>query len=163
MWKSVRGLSLQEGALLSVLLRRVWFSCGLVEPLAEAGTSLKICKSQTQPLPAHADMLVHVSFIPKRANYGHEGVFKRPSPFPSVFFSSRRLKSKQLSISVLPFIPPGSVHVWSRRSCEADVFHFIQTKKRDSYVFICTMAGRDDKQSNLSVAMVATISSLAFI
>lgn len=86
MWKSVRGLSLQDGALLSVLLRRVWFSCGLVGPLAEAGTSLKICKSQTQPLPAHADMLVHVSFSPKRANYGHEGDLKRPCPFSSGFF-----------------------------------------------------------------------------
>lgn len=46
MWKSVRGLSLQDGALLSVLLRLVWFSCGLVEPLADAGTSLKICKRE---------------------------------------------------------------------------------------------------------------------
>lgn len=49
-WKSVRGLSLQEGALLSVLLRLVRFSCRLVEAAAELGTSLNICKSQTAPV-----------------------------------------------------------------------------------------------------------------
>lgn len=45
-WKSVRGLSLQEGALLSVLLRLVRCSCRLVGPVAQLGTSLNICKSQ---------------------------------------------------------------------------------------------------------------------
>lgn len=98
MWKSVRGLSLQEGALLSALLRLVWFGCGLVEPLAEAGTSLKICKSRTQPLSAHADMPVHVSFCPKRANYGHEGLLKSPSPFPSVFFFFFSSAEKQTAV-----------------------------------------------------------------
>lgn len=59
-WKSVRGLSLQEGALLSVLLRLVRFSCRLVEPVAELGTSLNICKSQTW-----LTCYFHVSFSPK--------------------------------------------------------------------------------------------------
>lgn len=41
-WKSVRGLSLQDGALLSVLLLLDRLSCMLVDPPAEFGTSLNI-------------------------------------------------------------------------------------------------------------------------
>lgn len=45
-WKSVRGLSLQEGALLAMLLLWVRSSCRLVGLVAELGTSLNICKIQ---------------------------------------------------------------------------------------------------------------------
>lgn len=43
-WKSVSGLSLQEGALLGMLLLRVRSSSRLVGLVAELGTSLNICK-----------------------------------------------------------------------------------------------------------------------
>lgn len=46
-WKSVRGLSLQDGALLSVLLLLVELSCAFVAPAAALGTSLNICDDRT--------------------------------------------------------------------------------------------------------------------
>lgn len=42
-WKSVRGLSLQDGALFSVLFLLDWSGCMLAEPPAELGTSPNIC------------------------------------------------------------------------------------------------------------------------
>lgn len=86
-WKSVRGLSLQEGALLSVLLRLVRFSCRLLEPVAELGMSLNICKSQTAPVSTSLTCCF-MSILFQKANRAIDiRDSKCPSPSPSGFFS----------------------------------------------------------------------------
>lgn len=68
-WKSVRGLSLQDGALFSVLLLLHRLSCVLVKPPPELGMSLNICIYKTDTLSL-IEPNMHTTFLLPSNNLG---------------------------------------------------------------------------------------------